>query len=173
MRKSSGVICIDTEGIIARNNESGSYLMKAKNQINLLGSLMLALPILATSAAAENPGGWEYSIAPLYVWGKSTEGKSAVGPTESELDLNVKDDLLENLDAAAAVHLDAKQGPLVFFGEYNYARLDPSTKINQGTFDYRFNDWGSFFAGYRHLDLDYANKSSDADNYATDTANSG
>lgn len=256
--------------------------MKAKTPIKLLGSLILGLPILATSVAAENSGGWEYSIAPLYVWGKSVEGKSAVGPTESELDLSFTDDILENLDAAAAVHLEAKQGPLVFFGEYNYAKLDPSTQIDQGSvsikgeveftdilwevgfryevadtgatqwevlggvrgldqelditlkrvddgasvgtlprtesggddwwhgfggarvttklsdhwhfvargdygyknsdnqsymlegiFDYRFNDWGSFFVGYRHLELDYANKSSGADNYATDTANSG
>lgn len=256
--------------------------MKAKAQIKLLGSLMLALPALATSAAAENPGGWEYSIAPMFVWAKSVDGKSGVGPTESELDLNFKDDLLENLDAAAAVKLEAKQGPLVFFAEYSYAKLDPSTNLEvgpvsvkgdveftdilwefgfryevantgltqwevlggvrgldqdldielkrvseganvgvlprklsggddwwhgfggarvttklsekwhfmargdfgykdsdnqsymlQAVFDYRFNDWGSFFVGFRHLDLDYTNDSSGVDNYSFDGVNRG
>ncbi len=44
---------------------------------------------------------------------------------------------------------------------------------NQGThlsanFDYRFRDWGSFFAGYRYLDLDYDNGANDTSRYAFD-----
>jgi len=76
--------------------------------------------------AAENPGGWEYSIAPLYLWAKNIQGTSALGPTEAELDLDFQDDVLENLDAAFAIHFQATQGDLSFFLEYNYAKLDPT-----------------------------------------------
>ncbi len=258
--------------------------MSVDMQGKILGYLVLTASTFSAPALvfAGNPGGWEYSIAPLYLWAKSVEGKSGVGSSESELDLDFKDDILENLAAGAAVHMEAKQGPLVFFGEYNYAKLDPSgtieqgpvvikgeveftdimwelgfryevantgstqwevlggvrgldqdlditlkrvddglsvgilprkasggddwwhgfaggrvtTKLSQrwsfvargdygyressnksymltGIFDYRFNDWGSFFVGYRHLDVDYANDKNDKSNYFVDTANRG
>ncbi len=258
--------------------------MKTSTQLKLLCSTILTLPILAGSglAAAENAGGWEYSIAPLYLWAKSVDGTSGIGSTDSEIDLDFRDDILENLDSAAAVHIEAKQGALVFFGEYSYAKLDPSTKFGQGSvtgkgqvdftdifwdlgfryevadfgstqlevlggirgfdqdldltikridsgsapgplpikasggddwwhgfagarlttkisdrwrfvtrgdygyknsdntsymlegiFDYRFRDWVSFFVGYRHLDIDYANNDSGQSNYFADTANRG
>ena len=233
---------------------------------------------MSNQAFAENPGGWEYSVAPLYLWAKSLNGTSAIGGKEAPLDLEFKDDILENLDAAFSIHFEAKQGDLTLFAEYNFARLDPSgeeslgpitvkadiefedtmwelgvayafynsdstqwevlggmrymdqdlevetdspdfvpipdkisggddwyhgfggfrvtTRINErwsfraradlgyqdsnnkaahaiGFFDYRFRDWGSFFAGYRYLDTEYDNRESGPDGYAFDTAQQG
>jgi len=229
--------------------------------------------LASAQATAENPGGWEYSIAPLYIWAKSIDGTSGLGPTESELDLDFKDDILENLDTAYTVHFEATQGDLSLFAQYNYSKLDPSvnahvgpvpvkvsvdfeetiweagvryvvantgptqwqvfggvrgidqdidikikgegpgqrermvtggddwwhgfggvgvtTKVSENwkfvakadmgyknsdnksvnvlaLFDYRFRDWGSFFAGYRFLQIDYHNNESGADTYFFD-----
>ena len=230
---------------------------------------------LSNQAFAENPGGWEYSVAPMYLWAKNIEGTSAIGGMEAPLDLDFKDDVLENLEAAFAIHFEAKQGDLTLFAEYNYAKLDPSveaslgpitvkndiefkdtmwelgvayafynsdstqwevlggfryleqeldveisisgdiplpipdeisggddwyhgfggfrvtTRVSErwsfraradlgyqdsnnkgahaiGFFDYRFREWGSFFAGYRYLDTEYDNRESGPDGYAAD-----
>ncbi|MEH6549302.1 MAG: hypothetical protein V7744_04890 [Pseudomonadales bacterium] len=42
-----------------------------------------------------------------------------------------------------------------------------------GFFDYRFRDWGSFFAGYRYLDTHYDNGKSGYDSYAFDAKQQG
>lgn len=238
------------------------------------------LGLFSNQVLADNPGGWEYSVAPLYLWAKSIEGSSAIGGKEAALDLDFKDDILENLDSAFAIHLEARQGDLTLFAEHNYAKLDPSTRGSLGgisieasvdfrdvmselgiayafvdngsvraevlggvryfdqeievkvgrtgviaapiplessggddwwhgfggfrvvtkisqrwnfraradfgyqdgnnkashafvSFDYRFKDWGSFFAGYRYLNTDYDNRESGSSGYATDTDSQG
>ena len=255
------------------------------NQIKQLSRTIIlssfaSIVLLSGQAVAENPGGWEFSVAPLYLWGKNIEGSSAIGGREAPLDLDFKDDILENLEAAFAVHAEAKQGALTLFAEYNYAKLSPSaeqsvgpitvkadvdfkdtmwelgvayevadtgatqvevlggmrqldqdidvkidstgpisgpiparasggddwwhgfggfrvtTRISEnwkfrlradlgyknssnkathifGMFDYRFRDWGSFFAGYRFLNTDYDNRKSGADGYATNVDQQG
>jgi hypothetical protein len=235
---------------------------------------------MSNQVFAENPGGWEYSVAPLYLWAKNIEGTSAIGGAEAPLNLDFKDDVLENLDAAFSIHFEARQGDLTLFAEYNFARLDPTAeeslgpitvksdiefedtmwelgvtyafynsdstrwevlggvryleqdldvKIDKpteiplpipdrvtggddwwhgfggvrgtiriterwsfqgradvgyqdsnnkalhvnGFFDYRFRDWGSFFAGYRYLETEYDNRESGPDGYAADLSQQG
>ncbi len=241
---------------------------------------LAALGFMSSQAFADNPGGWEYSVAPLYLWGKSIDGASSVAGKEAPLDLDFQDDILENLDAAFAIHFEAKQGDLTLFAEYNYAKLDPSVEAHLGSipisadiefkdtmaelgvayvfadsgstqwevlggvrymdqeldveigkpdfgpgllpdeitggddwwhgfggfrvttalsenwrfraradygykdsnnkavhaigmFDYRFRDWGSFFAGYRFLDTDYDNRKSGSKQYSFDADQQG
>ncbi len=45
------------------------------------------------------------------------------------LDLKFKDEVLDNLDAAFAIHFAAQKDRLGLFFEYNFARLDPSAEI--------------------------------------------
>lgn len=151
-----------------------------KNQLafklRVSAALMLPLVVLSNHAVAENPGGWEYSIAPLYVWAKSIEGTSGLGQTSSEVDLKFKDQILENLDAAYAFHFEATQGDLSFFAQYNYSKLDPSADVHLGPMPVRASveleetiweagvryvvaDTGStqwrVFGGVRGIDQDY------------------
>jgi len=104
-----------------------------------VGVCALCATLASGQAAAENPGGWEYSVAPLYLWGKAIQGTSGLGPTESELDLEFKDDILENLDGAFAIHMEASQGDLSFFAEYNYATLDPGVDAHIGPIPIKVN----------------------------------
>ena len=42
-----------------------------------------------------------------------------------------------------------------------------------GMFDYRFNDWGSVFVGYKYMDYDYDNGEKGIDHYAYDASQHG
>ncbi len=108
--------------------------MKTSRQIKILGCSVLAASFLSISGQvfAENPGGWEYAVAPLYLWGKNIEGEAGLGPVTAPLELDFTDDILENLDAAFAIHFEAKQGDLTLFAEYNFARLDPTVEQTMG-----------------------------------------
>ena len=113
--------------------------MKIINRLPKLGlSTCIACAVLSSGQAiAENPGGWEYSVAPLYLWAKNIEGESGIGPITSPLELDFQDDILENLDAAFAIHFEAKQGDLTLFAEYNFARLDPTVEQEVGSISAR------------------------------------
>ena len=75
-----------------------------------LASLMLSASCVSTAIAEEEE--WEFAVAPMYLWAKNIEGASAVGGLEAPLDLDFKDDILDNLDAAFAIHLEARKGNL-------------------------------------------------------------
>ena len=91
-------------------------------------AILALLPNFVTAAEDE----WEFAIAPMYVWAKNIEGSAGLGPTNAPLDLDFTDDILENLDAAFAVHFEAKYNDLTLFAEYNFARLDPSAEETLG-----------------------------------------
>ncbi len=59
-------------------------------------------------------------------------GTSSVGPVDTDLDLNFRDDLLEHLSGAFSAHYEAKNGRLTLIGDYMYAELDPSTELPNG-----------------------------------------
>ena len=85
-----------------------------------------------TAALAEDSGGWKFSVAPLYLWGKSINGTSSIAGMEAPLEVDFKDDALQNLDAAFAIHFEAKKDDLTLFAEYNYAKLDPTSEMSLG-----------------------------------------
>lgn len=246
------------------DNTNALYRVVTAGGVVLLG-------FTSGQAFAENPGGWEYSVSPLYLWAKAIDATSTVAGKHTTLDLDF-DDILSELDTAFAIHFEAKQGALTLFAEYNYAKLDPtieqsvgpitikadiefkdtlweigatyafaesdttrwevlggiryrdqeldlgldtggigpgvlpdaisagddwwqgfggfrvSTRLTErwsfraradlgyedtnnqmghvsAMFDYRFRDWGSFFVGYRYMDIDYDNRKSGPDGY--------
>ena len=90
-------------------------------------------------AQAKDSAGWKYSVAPFYLWAKNIEGSSSMGGNAAPLDLDFKDDILENLDGAFAIHFEAKKDNLTLFAEYNYAKLDPSTALAIGPITAKVN----------------------------------
>ncbi len=87
------------------------------------------LMVTPTLAAAEE---WEFMIAPLFLWAQGIEGSSTINGNEAPLDLDFKDDVLENLEMAFSVHFEARKGDWTFFTEYNYVDLNPDVEASQG-----------------------------------------
>ena len=95
----------------------------------ILSSLIGIASLVTAPVSADE---WEFSLAPLFLWGMSIEGTSAVGPSSGDLDLDFKNDVLENLEAIFTVHFEARQGDLALFAEYQYADLGPETELPSG-----------------------------------------
>ena len=107
-------------------------------------SCMAISSLGSVQAHADNPGGWEYRVAPMYLWAKNIDGTASLGGMEAPLELGFKDDIFDNLDAAFAIHFEMTQGDLTLIAEYNYAKLDPSAEETIGpttlTADIEFKD---------------------------------
>lgn len=86
-----------------------------------------------STASADSHGGnsWDHTLG-FYLWGMSIDGTASVGPVDAPLDLNFKDDLLDNLAGAFSAHYEAKKDKLTLFADYMYADLDPKTELANG-----------------------------------------
>ncbi len=105
----------------------------------------------ALAARDRNPDEWQFTLAPLFLWGMNIDGDASIGPATAPLELNFKDDVFENLGAVFTVHFEAKKNDLALFAEYQYVNLDPSSSIPNGpTIDIDFTiQAAEFGAGYR------------------------
>ena len=85
------------------------------------------------SAYADNHGGdrWQSTLG-IYLWGMGINGTASVGPVDAPLDLDFKDDLLDNLAGAFSAHYEAKKNRWTLFGDYMFAEIDPSTALPNG-----------------------------------------
>lgn len=116
-----------------------------KKLLHSCAALGIAAPLMfgAINVSAESDE-WEFSVAPLFVWGKSIDGTASAGGKNLGLDVEFVDDILDNLEAAFAVHFEAKKGNLALYAEYNYAHLDPTVEASIGPLpvvaDVKFKD---------------------------------
>ena len=122
--------------------------MKRVNALLLILSITLLTPLSAT--AAERGDDWEFTLAPLFIWGMGIEGTTSTGPVTAPLDIEFKD-ALENLDGMFTVHFEAKKRDLALFAEYQYTNLGPDAELPTGqkvniTFKNTLAELG---AGYR------------------------
>lgn len=90
--------------------------------------LLFGLTIPAWAATETEDDGWKFILSPMFVWGKSIDGTTGAGPSDTQIDLNFKDDILENLAAVFTVHFEAKKNDWTLFTEYQYVNLDPSVE---------------------------------------------
>ena len=96
--------------------------------LTAIGCLIgIAAPVAADTSA--NSDDWQFSLAPLFLWGMSINGDSQIGPVDAPLHLDFTDDVLSNLDAVFTVHFEAKKRDWTLFTEVQYADLEPSVKI--------------------------------------------
>jgi opacity protein-like surface antigen len=111
---------------------------------------LLSGALIAGFTIAGNPAGaaedeWSFSVAPLYLWAKNIKGEATAGGNTLPLDLDFEDDILDNLDAAFAIHAEANKGEWTLFVEFNYAKLDPTATTRVGpveiTGDVDFKDY--------------------------------
>ena len=113
---------------------------------------VIAFSLSSAGAAPDrNSDEWQFTLAPLFLWGMNIDGSSQVGPVEAPLDLSFTDDIFENLSAVFTVHFEAHKNDLALFAEYQYTELEPSTSIPNGAeLDIDFtNQLAELGAGYR------------------------
>lgn len=98
---------------------------------NLAASLVLlsAAPVYARSASGH---AWQFSLAPLFLWGVSTKGTIKAGSTTTHFDLEYQDDLLDNLEAVLTWHFEARKNDLSLLVEHQYIDLVPTTVLSTG-----------------------------------------
>ncbi len=94
---------------------------------------------------------WQFALSPLFLWGMSVDGTQQIGDISAPLELNFKDDLLDNMAAVFTLHFEAHKKDLAFFTEYQYVKLEPSSEIPNGpTIDVDFTvQKAELGAGYR------------------------
>jgi len=78
-----------------------------------------------------NASRWNSTLG-LYLWGMGINGTASIGPVDAPLNLDFRDDLLDNLAGAYSFHYEAKKGKLTLFGDYLYADIDPKTDLPNG-----------------------------------------
>ena len=113
-----------------------------KTIINLtVAAVFTAVGFSTAHAQSNNTNRWQSALS-LYAWGMNVDGTSSIGPVDNDVDLNFKDDLLDNLAGAFMIHYEAKKDKLTLFGDYMYADLDPKTELPNGA----------------EIDIDFKNK---------------
>jgi len=126
-------------------------MIRAVNSLIVL-SLLLSLSGESSVAASNRSSDeWQFTLAPLFLWGMNVDGSAQIGPVSAPLQLDFKDDVLENLGAVFTLHFEAKKQDLALFAEYQYVKLEPTTSIPNGpSVDIDFTiQAAEFGAGYR------------------------
>ena len=83
-----------------------------------------------SEAPAEQPEekGWEYALAPFYLWAVGLEGVVGAGPAEAGVDLQFQD-ALSNLEAAFAVHYEMTKNKNTIIGDLYYSSLGSDADV--------------------------------------------
>lgn len=98
----------------------------------LCGQLAAASFLLASAGQAMANDEWEFALSPLFLWGMNINGDATIGDATASLDLEFKDDILENLEAVLTVHFEARKGLWTFFTEIQYVDLGPTVGVEMG-----------------------------------------
>lgn len=95
----------------------------------------IALTSAAGSAQASNDTSdddWQFSLAPLFLWGMGIDGSTSLGPTNTPLNISFGD-ALDNLGAVFTFHFEAHKKDWGFFAEYQYVDLQPKSELENGS----------------------------------------
>jgi hypothetical protein len=102
----------------------------------------LALIVSASAVAQTEPepepekapvdtGGWEFRLAPLYIWFAGLEGSAGIGPVNAPVNLSFGD-VLENLSGIFTLHFEARKSKWSLFTDGMHLRLEPGTTLPNG-----------------------------------------
>ena len=107
--------------------------MKRIGTCRLLGRIIsvIVLTSMATTTLAQDE--WEYTLSPLFLWGVNINGDATIGDATAPLDLDFKDDILENLDAVFTLHFEARKDKWTVFAEVQHMRIKPTVEMEMGS----------------------------------------
>jgi hypothetical protein len=105
--------------------------------INLPGSALLAALTIGTvglpagaEEAAPAASEWQFSITP-YLWATALKGDVGVGRTDADVDASF-DDILDNLNGALMLSLEARKGRFGLLSDTIYANLEDNAASAEG-----------------------------------------
>jgi hypothetical protein len=98
----------------------------------LMASMIAGCMLSGTAVAQASEGEWEFQLAPLFLWGMSLNGESSIDGNVAPMDLDFKDDLLENMDGVFTLHFEARKQKVVLFAEYQYVSVNPDVEASIG-----------------------------------------
>jgi hypothetical protein len=101
-------------------------------KVNLVSLIFLGSILSCTTQAQETQDEWEFQLAPLFLWGMSLNGESSIDGNVAAMDLDFKDDLLENMAGVFTLHFEARKQKVVLFAEYQYVSVDPDVEASIG-----------------------------------------
>ena len=94
--------------------------------------------LVASSVAAQtepepekdtgDAGGWEFQLAPLYIWFAGIEGNASLGPVNAPVNLSFGD-VLENLSGIFTLHFEARKSKWSLFTDGMHLQLKPGTTL--------------------------------------------
>lgn len=108
----------------------------------ILAATGLALLVASSVAAQTEPepepekdtgdaGGWEFQLAPLYIWFAGIEGNASLGPVNAPVSLSFGD-VLENLSGIFTLHFEARKNKWSLFTDGMHLQLEPGTTLPNG-----------------------------------------
>ena len=125
-------------------SEEQFYSIKSSSFIDIRLTVNAAVAAILAISLGWSPfshaEGWEFKLAPLFLWGISLDADATIGTDTVPIDLSFKDDVLENMDAVFTFHFEAQNDDIVFFAEYQYSSLDPSISIGPVDADVEFKN---------------------------------
>jgi hypothetical protein len=98
----------------------------------LLAALTMAMagpPAGAEEAAPAASTGWQFSITP-YLWATALKGDVGVGRTSADVDASF-DDILDNLNGALMLSLEARKGRFGLLSDTIYANLEDNAATSE------------------------------------------
>jgi hypothetical protein len=110
----------------------------------ILAGVIAVTSLFSSALVAENTS-WDFDLAP-YVWALNVNGDSQFGNLQSEVDIGF-DQILENLDMAAMVHMEARKDRWLLFGDLVYGKItieDAVPPLSLGPFNIGNQTFGPF-----------------------------
>ncbi len=94
------------------------------------GSVVIMITLIffyAQLCSAAGNEGWEFTVAP-YIWMAGIEGDVEINGQKADVDIDFSD-ILDELDLAGMVHLEAKKGRLGFFLDPTYLKVSADQDV--------------------------------------------
>ncbi|MCF6264074.1 MAG: porin family protein [Xanthomonadales bacterium] len=96
----------------------------------VIGVVLAGLCMLPLSAMAEDSDAWSYSVTP-YLWAIGMSGQTGPKGFEANVDMNFGD-VLDNLDGAIIINMEASKGSWTYWLDYNRMNLVNETEVLGG-----------------------------------------
>ena len=101
----------------------------------LLSTLVLSMTLLAMKQAhakSATRDEWQFTLAPMFLWGVSMKGTARFEPLAVPLNLEFQDDAMNNLEAVFTWHFEIRKSDFALFVEHQYIDLVPTTALATG-----------------------------------------